>query len=52
MLTWSLIFLIIALISAALGYTGIARTAADFSKIIFYIAISLLLISLGIQFIK
>jgi uncharacterized membrane protein YtjA (UPF0391 family) len=52
MLTWSLIFLIIALISAVLGYTGIAKTAAGFAKLIFYWATALFFISIGIKFIK
>ena len=39
MLRWSLIFFIVAMISAALGYTNIAGTALDIAKILFYIFI-------------
>lgn len=37
MLRWALIFLIVALVAAALGFGGIAGTAADISKILFWI---------------
>jgi uncharacterized membrane protein YtjA (UPF0391 family) len=39
----------IALIAAALGFGGIARTAAGIAQIIFYIFLVLLLISLIMQ---
>ena len=46
MLSWIVIFLIIALISGVFGFTGIARTATGIAKIIFYIFLILFLISL------
>jgi uncharacterized membrane protein YtjA (UPF0391 family) len=45
MLGWALTFLIIALIAAVLGFGGIAGTAIEIAKIIFFVAIILFLIS-------
>ncbi len=45
MLSWALTFLIIALIAAVLGFGGIAGTAVGIAKLIFFVAIVLLLIS-------
>jgi uncharacterized membrane protein YtjA (UPF0391 family) len=36
MLRWALIFFVIALISAVLGFTGIAAAAAGIAKIFFF----------------
>lgn len=46
MFPWVIVFLGIALIAGLLGFTGIARTAAGFAKIIFFIALILLVFSL------
>jgi uncharacterized membrane protein YtjA (UPF0391 family) len=45
MLGWAVTFLIIALIAAVLGFGGIAGTAIEIAKIIFFVAILLFLIS-------
>jgi uncharacterized membrane protein YtjA (UPF0391 family) len=45
MLGWALTFLIIALIAAVLGFGGIAGTAIEIAKIIFFVAIILFVIS-------
>lgn len=45
MLNWAITFLIVALIAAVLGFGGIAGTAIEIAKIIFYVAIVLFLIS-------
>jgi uncharacterized membrane protein YtjA (UPF0391 family) len=45
MLGWAVTFLIIALIAAVLGFGGIAGTAIEIAKIIFFVAIVLFLIS-------
>ncbi|HEY9211449.1 MAG TPA: DUF1328 domain-containing protein [Ancylobacter sp.] len=45
MLGWALTFLIVALIAAVLGFGGIAGTAIEIAKIIFFVAIILFLIS-------
>lgn len=46
MLGWVLTFLVIALISAVLGFWGLAATAAGIAKIIFYVFLVLFLVSL------
>jgi uncharacterized membrane protein YtjA (UPF0391 family) len=45
MLRWSVTFLIVALVAAIFGFGGIAASAAYFAKIIFFIALILLAIS-------
>ncbi len=45
MLQWALIFLIVALVAAALGFGGLAGTAVSIAKIIFVVALILFLIS-------
>ena len=46
MLRWSLIFLIISLIAAVLGYGGIASDAAEIAKILFFIFLGLWVVTL------
>ena len=46
MFRWGIIFLVIALIAAALGFGGLARTAAGAAKIVFVVGIILFLVSL------
>ncbi len=46
MLNWAITFLVIALIAAVLGFGGIAGTAVELAKIVFYVAIILFLVSL------
>jgi uncharacterized membrane protein YtjA (UPF0391 family) len=45
MLGWALTFLVVALIAAVLGFGGIAGTAIEIAKIIFFVAIVLFVIS-------
>lgn len=45
MLSWALTFLVVALIAAVLGFGGIAGTAMEIAKIIFFVAIVLFVIS-------
>jgi uncharacterized membrane protein YtjA (UPF0391 family) len=45
MLGWAITFLIVALIAAVLGFGGIAGTAIEIAKIIFFVAILLFAIS-------
>ena len=49
MLRWSLVFFLVAIASAALGFGGIAGTAAGIAKILFFIFLALLVISLLMQ---
>jgi uncharacterized membrane protein YtjA (UPF0391 family) len=41
MLRWSLIFLIVSLIAAAMGYGGIASDAAEIAKILFFVFLAI-----------
>jgi uncharacterized membrane protein YtjA (UPF0391 family) len=54
MLKWALIFLVISLVAGALGFTGVARSAAGIAKILFALflvlaAIFIVLIFAGIS---
>jgi len=46
MLRWALVFLVMALIAAALGFGGIAGTFAFFAKILFFVFLVLFVVSL------
>ncbi len=46
MLRWSLIFLVVAIVAAVFGYTGIASEAVGMAKILFLIAIVIFLVTL------
>lgn len=45
-LRWVIIFLVITLLAALLGFSGLAAGAASMAKIVFYIFIVLLAVSL------
>jgi uncharacterized membrane protein YtjA (UPF0391 family) len=45
-LKWALICLLISLVAGAFGYTGIARGAAQISKILFFIFLILCIVIL------
>jgi uncharacterized membrane protein YtjA (UPF0391 family) len=46
MLHWALVFLIIALIAGVFGFTGVYLAAAGIAKILFFIFLVLLIVSL------
>jgi uncharacterized membrane protein YtjA (UPF0391 family) len=46
MLRWAVIFFVVALIAAILGFTGIAVAAAGVTRILFFIFVILLALSL------
>lgn len=46
MLTWALIFLVVALIAGAFGFWGVASAATGFAKILFVVFLVLFLGSL------
>jgi uncharacterized membrane protein YtjA (UPF0391 family) len=46
MLTWAIVFLVIALIAAVLGFGGIAGASVGIAKILFFVFIAIFLISL------
>ena len=45
MLGWVLTFLVVALIAGVLGFGGIAGASIEISKVIFFIAVVLFLVS-------
>lgn len=45
MFGWAISFLIIALIAAVLGFGGIAGTAIEIAKLIFFVALILFVVS-------
>jgi uncharacterized membrane protein YtjA (UPF0391 family) len=45
MIGWAVTFLVVALIAALLGFGGIAGTAMEAAKVVFFVAIALFLIS-------
>ncbi len=45
MFSWAIIFLIIAIVAAALGFGALAGTAAWIAKIIFFVGLVLFVIS-------
>ena len=45
MLSWALTFLVIALVAAALGLSGVAVVSMEMAKIIFFIFVVLFLIT-------
>jgi uncharacterized membrane protein YtjA (UPF0391 family) len=46
MLMWALIFLVVAVIAALFGFTGIAVAATNIAKILFFIFIVLFVLAL------
>jgi uncharacterized membrane protein YtjA (UPF0391 family) len=46
MLYWSLLFLVVALVSAVFGFAGIASTATAIAQVLFVIAMVLFVVSL------
>jgi uncharacterized membrane protein YtjA (UPF0391 family) len=52
MLGWAITFLIVALVAALFGFGGIAATAIDIARIIFFVAIVLFLISAVVTLVR
>lgn len=46
MLNWALAFLVLALVAGLLGFTGIAGVSVELAKVVFFIFLALLIISL------
>ncbi|MDF3214448.1 DUF1328 domain-containing protein [Mesorhizobium sp. M7A.F.Ca.CA.001.09.2.1] len=46
MLYWALVFFVVAIIAGALGFGGIAGTSVGIAKILFFIFLAFLIISL------
>jgi uncharacterized membrane protein YtjA (UPF0391 family) len=52
MLSWSLFFLIFALIAAVFGFGGIAVASASIAQVLFYIFLALFIISIIVKLLK
>jgi uncharacterized membrane protein YtjA (UPF0391 family) len=52
MLGWAITFLLVALVAAVLGFGGIAGTAIEIAKIIFFVAIVLFVISAVVALVR
>jgi uncharacterized membrane protein YtjA (UPF0391 family) len=54
MLKWALIFLLVAIVSGALGFTGVAAAATGIAKALFYLFLVLFLAALiaGVFFVR
>lgn len=50
MLKWALIFLIIALISGALGFKSVSGAAATISKVLFFLFLILFLLFVALAY--
>jgi uncharacterized membrane protein YtjA (UPF0391 family) len=50
LLHWALVFLIVALVAGVLGFGGVAGTAMEGARLLFWVAIVLLLLSLVFGF--
>jgi uncharacterized membrane protein YtjA (UPF0391 family) len=50
MLNWAITFLIVALIAAVLGFTGVAVAAAGIAKLLFVVFLVLFVVSLATHF--
>jgi uncharacterized membrane protein YtjA (UPF0391 family) len=52
MLFWAMIFLLVALVAAALGFGGIATTAASIAQILFVVSLILFVLSLVLGLVR
>lgn len=46
MLSWAVVFLVVALIAAVLGFGGLAGTAVGIAKLLFFVFLAIFVISL------
>ena len=49
MLGWAVVFLILALVSALLGFGGVAAVATDIAQILFFLFLILFVLSLVVR---
>lgn len=52
LLHWAIIFLVVAIVAAFLGFGGVAGTAMEGAKLIFWIAIVIAVISFVISLVR
>jgi uncharacterized membrane protein YtjA (UPF0391 family) len=52
LLHWAVVFLVVALIAAFLGFGGVAGTAMEGARLLFWVAIAFLVVSLVLGLIR
>ena len=52
LLHWALVFLVVALVAAFLGFGGVAGTAMEGARLLFWVAIVFLVVSLVLGLIR
>lgn len=52
LLHWAVVFLVVALVAAFLGFGGVAGTAMEGARLLFWVAIALLIVSLIVGLIR
>jgi uncharacterized membrane protein YtjA (UPF0391 family) len=52
LLHWAIIFLVVAIVAALLGFGGVAGTAMEGAKIVFWIAIIVAVISFAVSLMR
>jgi uncharacterized membrane protein YtjA (UPF0391 family) len=52
LMTWAIIFLVVAVVAALLGFGGVAGTAMEGAKIVFWVAIVIAIISFIVSFMR
>jgi uncharacterized membrane protein YtjA (UPF0391 family) len=52
LLHWAIIFLVVALVAALLGFGGVAGTAMEGARILFWVAIVLAVIAFAFNFMR
>jgi len=50
MLTWAIVFLVIAIIAGFFGFTGVSAAAAGIAKILFFIFVTIFVLMLVLSF--
>jgi uncharacterized membrane protein YtjA (UPF0391 family) len=52
LLHWAIIFLVVALVAALLGFGGVAGTAMEGAKLLFWVAIILAVVAFAVSLIR
>lgn len=52
MLGWALVFFVVAIVAAIFGFGGVAASAMSIAKIIFFIALLLMFLSIVVHLIR
>ena len=52
LLHWAIIFLVVALVAAVLGFGGVAGTAMQGAKLLFWVAIILAIVAFAVSLVR